>query len=60
MSHVVMESSAGAGTRMECQLEGGGTGDGTGRWPRSLRDIITMQLSLINTCAYLVVIKIRN
>lgn len=28
MSHVVMESSAGAGTRMECQLEGG-DGDGT-------------------------------
>ena len=46
---------------MECQLEEEEEEEvGRRRWHRSLRDIITMQLSLINTCAYLLVIKIRN
>lgn len=57
MLNVVRESSAGGETRLECQLEEVVV---RRHWRRSLRDIITMQLSLINTCASLVVIKIRN
>lgn len=57
MHNVVRESSVEGGTRLECQLEEVVV---RGHWRRSLRDIITMQLSLINTSAYLVVIKIRN
>lgn len=57
MLNVVRESSVEAETRLECQLEEVLV---MGYWRRSLRDIITMQLSLINTSAYLVVIKIRN
>lgn len=57
MLNVVRESSVETETRLECQLEEVLV---RGYWRRSLRDIITMQLSLINTSAYLVVIKIRN
>lgn len=57
MLNAVKESSAGGEIRLECQLQELLL---RGHWRRSLRDIITMQLSLINTCAYLVVIKIRN
>lgn len=53
------ESGAGVGTcSMSCQPEDAITW--RRRWPRSLRDIISIQRSLISAPAYLVVIKIRN
>lgn len=50
------EEDVGRETRLECQLEEVVL---RGHWRRSSSDII-MQRSLINTCAYLPVIKIGN
>lgn len=56
MLSVVTEKDVGRETRLECQLEEVVL---RGHWRWSSSDII-MQRSLINTCAYLPVIKIGN